>query len=298
MNSVTCQARGERHRSLTTGEFRADGSAGRSLRLSWGSQATLARMAGRAHTARAPRQPTLASWARGTLTPAASAALIPREVEYKLVMGPACSGNSRLMRPGKSTLPIAIAAPSMAVPRKSATTDPVQRTRMPAARTSRLASSARSMPKRRATRGAIGESRPNARSGSVVRSPATPLEMPVSARIWPIKGATPVSEGRRLAARSTIPSTRRRLWRRGRLDAAGVEVFFVILRLSVALQRRDVAYDAIQPLPRRASLPPHSVSLRGKHTPSAVPPGDCTSNYFEVTRVDCTKAVCKGALDP
>src|SRR5215216_2717519 len=76
MNSVTCQARGERHRSRTTGEFRADGSAGRSLRPSWGSQATLARMAGRAHTTRAPRQPTPANCDRGTLTPAASAALI------------------------------------------------------------------------------------------------------------------------------------------------------------------------------------------------------------------------------
>jgi hypothetical protein len=114
------------------------------------------------------------SWARGTLTPAASAALMPREAVYTLVINPACSGNSRLTRPGKSTLPSAIAAPRMAVPRNRAATASAQRNRMPAARTRRLASSARSMPNRRATSGATGESRAKANSGSVVRSPATP----------------------------------------------------------------------------------------------------------------------------
>src|SRR5215211_3353599 len=241
MNSVTCQARGERHRSLTPGELRADGSAGRSLRLSWGSQATPARRAGRTHTAKAPRQPT--SCAKGTLTPAASAALMPSEVEYTLVMRPACSGNSRLTRLGKSTLATAIAAPRTTVPKNRASTAPAQRNSMPATRTSRLASNTRSMPNRRATRGAIGESRPKARSGNVVRSPATPLDMPVSARIWPIKGATPVSAGRRLAARSTIPNTRRKLRRRERPDSAVAEVLFVMLRLPVSLQWQGVPYS-------------------------------------------------------
>src|SRR5215212_5647849 len=55
--------------------------------------------------------------------------------------------------------------------------------------------------------------------------------MPVSARISPINGATPVSAGRRLAARTIIPNTRRRLRRRERPDAAVAESFFVMLCL-------------------------------------------------------------------
>ena len=164
---------------------------------------------------------------------------MPSDVVYTLVMRPACSGNSRLTRLGKSTLATAIAAPRTTVPKNRAATDPAQRSRMPATGTSRPASSTRSMPNRRATRGATGESRPKARSGNVVRSPATPLDMPVSARIWPIKGATPVSAGRRLAAKSTIPSTRRRLRRRGRPDSAVAEVHFLILRLPVTLHWQD-----------------------------------------------------------
>ena len=148
---------------------------------------------------------------------------MPSEVEYTLVMRPARSGNSRLTRLGKSTLATAIAAPRTTVPKNRAATAPAQRNRMPATRTNRLASSTRSMPNRRATRGATGESRPKARSGNVVRSPATPLDMPVSARIWPIKGATLVSAGRRLAASSTIPNIRRKLRRRERPDSAVAE---------------------------------------------------------------------------
>src|SRR5919112_2294295 len=226
MNSVTCQASGDRHRSLIAGELEPpDVLAGKSLRPSWGNQATQARRAGRAHTARAPRQPMPSSPVRGTLTPAAIAALMPREVEYTLVIRPAFSGNSRLTRPGKSTLPNAIADPRMAVPRNNVATVPTHRNRMPAARTSRLASSTPSRPNRRATRGATGDSRANANSGSVVRRPAAPLEMPVSARISPIRGATPVSAGRKLAARSRMPTTKRKPRRRGRQDAAVVEDF-------------------------------------------------------------------------
>src|SRR5215212_9494754 len=123
MNSVTCQASSERHRSLTPREVRAAAFSGRPLRR-WGTHATAATRAGRAHRARAPRQPTPASWATGALRPAASAALMPSAVEYTLVMRPMRSGNSRLTMPGKSTLPTAIAAPKSAVPRKSAASAP------------------------------------------------------------------------------------------------------------------------------------------------------------------------------
>jgi hypothetical protein len=59
--------------------------------------------------------------------------------------------------------------------------------------------------------------------------------MPVSALIWPIKGVKPVSAGRRLAARSTIPNTSSTPETRegGRWPGVAVAVAsFVMLRLS------------------------------------------------------------------
>src|SRR5918995_1231043 len=204
MKSVTCQASGERHRPPTPPGVRT-GAFSDLLLWSCGTHATAATKAGRAQRAREPRQPT--SCATGTLTPAASAALMPRAVEYTLVMSPMRAGNSRFTIPGRSTLPTAIAAPSSAVPRKSIITVPAERNRIPAASASRLTSSANSMPNARASRGAPGESKPNARSGSVVSRPATPLDTPVLSRISPIRGATEVSAGRRLAARSKSAAT-------------------------------------------------------------------------------------------
>jgi hypothetical protein len=81
--------------------------------------------------------------------------------------------------------------------------------------------------------------------------------MPVSARIWPIKGATPVSAGRRLAASSTIPNTRRKLRRRERPDSAVAEALFVIMRLSVTLQWQHVAYSTWRRMDRAISLIEH-----------------------------------------
>ena len=78
----------------------------------------------------------------------------------------------------------------------------------------------------------------------MVRSAAIPLDIPVSARIWPIKGATPVIAGRRLAASSTIPNTRRKLRRRERPDADVAGVFFVRQRLPDTLQWLGIAYEA------------------------------------------------------
>ena len=64
--------------------------------------------------------------------------------------------------------------------------------------------------------------------------PASPLDMPVSARIWLTKGATLVSATRKLAARSTIPNTRSTRQTRERLRWPGAAVagaFFVMPRL-------------------------------------------------------------------
>src|SRR5829696_5348933 len=205
MNSVTCHASGERHKEIPRGS-RSDAFASPPPRTR-GSHATAARTAGTANSARERRQPRPVCCEIGKLAPAASAAATPIAVEYTLVARPARSGNSRLTRPGKSTLPTAMAAPKTAVPTKSNATGPAERTRMPAARTSRLASKARSMPIRRASRGAPGESNPNASRGSAVSRPATPLDTPVSARTSPIKGGNAVSAGRRFAAKSKIPTT-------------------------------------------------------------------------------------------
>jgi hypothetical protein len=88
----------------------------------------------------------------------------------------------------------------------------------------------------------------------------------VSARIWPIKGATPVSAGRRLAASSTIPNTRRKLRRRGRPDSAVAEALFVIMRLPASSQWQDVAYSTWRRMDRTISLiehlPPTRISAK------------------------------------
>src|SRR5215203_7376194 len=182
MNSVTCQASSELHKPVTPREVPVDALAGLTPRV-WGNHATAATRARSAHKAKDPRQPMPACSATGKLAPAAIAALRANAVEYVLVMRPVRSGNSRFTRLGKSTLPTAIAAPRTAVPKNSAATAPAERSRMPAASTSRLASNTRSIPNRRANRGAIGDSTANAKSGNPVSRPATPLDIPVDVEI-------------------------------------------------------------------------------------------------------------------
>ena len=108
-----------------------------------------------------------------------------------------------------------------------------------------------------------------------MRSPATPLDMPVSARIWPIKGATLVSAGRRLAASSTIPNIRRKLRRRERPDSAVAEALFHILRLPVTLQCQGVAYSTWRRMDRRS---PRSSTRHGPEL-CQVPDGQVVVGY-------------------
>src|SRR3712207_4245143 len=160
MNAVTCQASGERQR-LATADSRAcpEDSGSRPSLRSRGAQATAARRAGAAQSARGACQPDPSRPVRGTLAPAATAALVPKATEYAPVTAPARSGKSRLTRPGRSTLPTAIAAPRTAVPANSdAAPEPAERSRMPPQSTSMLPRSALSAPNRRARRGAAGES--------------------------------------------------------------------------------------------------------------------------------------------
>src|SRR5919107_176369 len=133
MNSVTCQASTELHNPVTPREVPVDAFAGSALRI-WGNHATAATRARRAHKAKDPRQPMSTWYAIGKLAPAAIAALTANAVVYVLVMRPVRSGNSRFTRLGKSTLPTAIAAPRMAVPKNSAATAPAERRTTPPAR--------------------------------------------------------------------------------------------------------------------------------------------------------------------
>jgi hypothetical protein len=75
-----------------------------------------------------------------------------------------------------------------------------------------------------------------------------------------------VSAGRRLAASSTIPNTRRKLRRRERPDSAVTEALFVIMRLPVTLQWQDVAYSTWRRMDRAISLieylPPTRISAK------------------------------------
>src|SRR6266498_420852 len=219
MNTVTCHASPDRHRLAPVLAERGGPSApgpppagvapaapdlGWDRRRASGTQTSAATAAGAAQQASEPRQPRPARSATGTATATATVAITPMAPLYSPVIHPVRSGKSRFTRPGSSTLPAALANPSRVVPPNSAATGPLERSRMPATSTTMLASSVRSMPKRRPSRGANDDSAPNASSGRVVIRPASPWEMPVSPRISPTSGPTEVIAARRLPASNRI----------------------------------------------------------------------------------------------
>jgi hypothetical protein len=115
----------------------------------------------------------MSTWlATGKLAPAAIAALAANAAVYVLVMRPTRSGNSRLTKPGKSTLLIAIPAPKTVVPRNIAVNGPAERSRMPAANTSILTSSTHSKPPGQQRRD--GREHPIAKSDSATSRPTPP----------------------------------------------------------------------------------------------------------------------------
>ena len=80
---------------------------------------------------------------------------------------------------------------------------------MPAASSSSDSATAVSRPIRRASRGATGANAPKQSTGSVVSSPASADDRPVSARRSPRTGATATTAGRWLSATATIAAARR-----------------------------------------------------------------------------------------
>src|SRR6266536_1135067 len=224
MNRVTCQASADlqRPRTAPAPTPPAAGASAAAVgggRPRWGAGAThtsAPTAADAAQQASEPRQPRANRSAGGTASPTATAAEAPIAAVYSPVIAPVRSGKSRFTRLGTSTLPAVIASPSRAVPPSSVTTGPLERSRMPPLSTTRLASSVRSVPKRRASLGTTGESTPKASSGRVVTRPASPLEIPVSPRIAPVSGPTDVIAARRFKASRRIPAAsspaRGRVW--------------------------------------------------------------------------------------
>ncbi len=99
---------------------------------------------------------------------------------------------------------MAIAEPMTTVPANSAASGPLERTRKPTVSSTSAASSARSMPSRRASTGAAGASRPKQSTGRAVRIPAAVAVSRSLAWISESSGDTLTTAGRRFAATSTI----------------------------------------------------------------------------------------------
>src|SRR5690606_37791768 len=176
-----------------------------------GSHITIPRKAIIPHTSSACFQPTPNPVAIGILIPDATAAHNPIEVEYTLVMMPAFVGKYFFTIAGSGTLQLAIPIPIKADPKNRMATLLVFRTKIPINNTIRLKKSVSSVPRFLAILGAVNENTANPNSGKVVIIPATPLEMPRSARISPINGPTDVIAGRKLNAINMMPKIKIKL---------------------------------------------------------------------------------------
>src|SRR6266536_3201054 len=211
MNRVTCQASADLQRPRTApaptppaaGASAAAVGGGRPRSRAGATHTSAPTAAGAAQQASEPRQPRPNRSASGTASPTATAAEAPIAAVYSPVIAPVRSGKSRFTRLGTSTLPAVIASPSRAVPPSSVTTGPLERSRMPPLSTTRLASSVRSVPKRRAGSRPAGESRRQAAplaAGSGATTSARCQRWYVSVRSapdgcqdGPMHEATPVS---------------------------------------------------------------------------------------------------------
>ena len=119
-----------------------------------------------------------------------------RRNAHRQGIGPGKAGNppgkSRLIKPGNNTFPSAIPQPITAVPVNSRAAEGRERTAIPAQISNRARNRLRSMPIRRATPAASGETRANANSGRVVSRPLCAVVNPYSRRMVSSSGAAPV----------------------------------------------------------------------------------------------------------
>src|SRR5829696_2549642 len=119
---------------------------------------------------------------------------------------PVSRSNRSLTIAGTTTLPTATPAPARIVPAKSAAADGAARTSTPTRTGTSASASVRSAPRRRASTGATGASRPKQRIGVLVTSPATAVEKPRSSAISSITGGTLATGMRRLSPARTRPA--------------------------------------------------------------------------------------------
>lgn len=132
--------------------------------------------AGLAQNARAPRQPKPTPSASGTLTPEAVAANKLIVVEYSPVYRPTRSGKRALMRPGKTTLRIAMPIPAIKVPTNSPGIVGLSRMPMPAMIVTRPSATVRPVPRRLVTLGTTGENSPKDMRGKAALKSMKPLD--------------------------------------------------------------------------------------------------------------------------
>src|SRR5215207_2775313 len=119
---------------------------------------------------------------------------------------PVSRSNRPLTIAGTTTLPTATPAPARIVPAKSAAADGAARTSTPTRTGMSASARVRSAPRRRASTGATGASRPKQRIGVLVTSPATAVEKPRSSAISSITGGTLATGMRRLSPARTRPA--------------------------------------------------------------------------------------------
>lgn len=118
------------------------------------------------------------------------------------------------MAAGMSTLPMAMAAPTITVPASSAWTAGPERTRTPTASSASATLSRRCIPIRRVSAGVQNAKIPNANTGMVVSRLVVAVEMPSEDRICVTRGLTDATAIRRFSAMANSPAARTTTWRR------------------------------------------------------------------------------------
>ena len=177
------------------------------------SQGSAATAAVTAHSISPSRQPPPSARPIGTVSTDELVRPTARAVEYAVVITPIRVGKCRLTSEGSTTLAVAMPArASRERPRNTTTESTRVRAASPTTTASSAASVSRCGPTARASRAAMLPKTANATTGSEVSTPASAPDMSRSRRRSPSTGPMLTAAGRRLKARTTMPtstSTRR-----------------------------------------------------------------------------------------
>ncbi|GAA2915738.1 hypothetical protein GCM10020221_09420 [Streptomyces thioluteus] len=168
-----------------------------------GAQTASATSAGTLHRARPPAHDSDSASRSGTVVAAATAPPPTSMVVCRPDISPTRRSKSLLINAVMTTLATATAVPARNDPANSGNVAGTSRTAVPHSSTARTATSVRSMPQRRASRGASGAKTPKQISGSVESAPAPPLDRPVACRMSSRRGETATMAGRMLIPTSS-----------------------------------------------------------------------------------------------